>query len=548
MAEGWQTLSDYYNPLDAAAKAEQINADKMQNRIRAIALADEMRERQKRAQTMQALENLPPNPLLAPNQSQMAPQPTPTMPQTPTPGPISGPISPAPSGGMAPGQQTPQMPQITPEQQTVARGDKIISSYSPIMEKAFSSLSSDPTQADILNKLNASAQNNPDVKAALNAKNIDSYEIGADPKTGTAWNRITKDYTQEELDAIANNPKLKGAGVVRGLPPGKYTIELDPLNEYAIRGVTSVKTGMLSDKNLTEEQLINIAQHSKDSSMRTQAREVLDEKRRSELEKVRATATTRQGVTNESAFSTWSPEDKEWWFQTKRDTGESPRFGFGDRKSYSQFNQEYAKWAQRKGISGAEAKTTGATFQALASSLKNQQKVESMMASFVRNLDFQTDKLNKYIPELTRFNARILNVPLRQAAMMIKGSPQESILAMYLTDISNDAAKLSTGSSASVAELSQSAQDRWAKIHDPNLSIKDLMRVVAETQSAAHGRIQSAKDEIESTKSEMAKGGMKARNDEWMEALPDPRQNMGRVIVDDQGNRLESDGTTWRKI
>jgi hypothetical protein len=145
-------------------------------------------------------------------------------------------------------------------------------------------------------------------------------------------------------------------------------------------------------------------------------------------------------------------------------------------------------------IIGGQAKIAG-----LGKSLNNQQKVRGMMGSFVNNLNYQVERLEKYTGELQRFDARILNVPLRKAKMMIKGSANENILSMYLTDISNDAAKLSTGSSSSIAELSQSAQERWNEIHDPNLSIKELLKLVRETQQAAKGRLESADLEIDNT-------------------------------------------------
>ena len=140
--------------------------------------------------------------------------------------------------------------------------------------------------------------------------------------------------------------------------------------------------------------------------------------------------------------------------------------------------------------------------------MQKQTIVRGMMNSFVKNLDFQVVRLKKNMDNISRVDARILNLPIREALMRVKGSAAESILTMYLTDISNDIAKLSTGSSASLAELSQSAQERWAKIHDPNLPIKELIMLVNETRQAAHGRIETADEAINETRAHLKSGGV----------------------------------------
>jgi hypothetical protein len=276
--------------------------------------------------------------------------------------------------------------------------------------------------------------------------------------------------------------------------PGKYQIKFNDAG--AVTSVDFVKDewGKMTDEQLAEKMVSGRPEE------KIKAKNIMDVKQKY---KIAGSAST---INSSEPFGSWAQSDKEWWFQNRKDTGESPRFGFGDKKSYSQFNREYAQWNQKQGTSGAEAKTSGEEFKASSKSLANQQKVYDMMGSFVKNLDFQVERFDDIASKIKRLDARILNVPLRNAAMMIKGSANESELSMYITDISNDAAKLSTGSSASVAELSQSAQERWNKIHDLNLPIKDLIAVVKETRTAAHGRTKTAQDQINETINRMKKG------------------------------------------
>lgn len=144
-----------------------------------------------------------------------------------------------------------------------------------------------------------------------------------------------------------------------------------------------------------------------------------------------------------------------------------------------------------------------ADIEANTGSLKNQQKIRDMMASFVLNMNAQIKRMSTIIHDVTRLDTRLANVPIRNWAMTVKGSAAESIVSMYLTEISNEIGKLSTGSAASVAELSEGAQKKWDKIHDPNLSAKDLLRLLEETRHAGNLRIKSVDNVIASTRKEL---------------------------------------------
>jgi hypothetical protein len=514
MVDQWATGTDF------AMQQQDLDAKTIRNRID-LMKAKEIQQGQARKQAwMQAYNNpqgmfdpltqqrrpFSPEQQQALGQFQGQPQGQPQQPQ-----PVQGNVQPnAPqiqaqgesTQSQPAGQMSPQMPQnhppMTDEEKQAARGQKMYAYAAKALPSLSASAKTDPTARKQAQKLADSTINSEAGQAFAKKAGFDEVKISWDEETGEGRTVLTKDWTSEELQKyVENSPHGDSLlGLVNA--PGKYRITFDDMG--GVRGAELVKpSGTLG--NLTQEELVDMSLHDLDAEKRQKAKETLE----ASGEYKKSTSVTAMAQ-NTEPFTTWNKSDKEWWFQNKKDTGDQPRFGFGDKKSFSQFNREYAQWAQGKGITGAESKTGGETFKALSSSLKNQQKVESMMSGFVRNLDFQAERLNKNAQELSRLDYRILNVPMRSAAMMIKGSPKESILSMYLTDISNDVAKLSTGSSASVAELSQNAQERWNKIHDPNLSIKDLIALVDETKIAAHGRIITTKDEMESTRQQMRHG------------------------------------------
>lgn len=137
---------------------------------------------------------------------------------------------------------------------------------------------------------------------------------------------------------------------------------------------------------------------------------------------------------------------------------------------------------------------------AVKSSLMLQQKQRGMMGSFVKNLNKQLTRVDTVIKDvISRIGVRGIDLPLRELNVRFKGSGHEKVLESYLIEISNEIGKLSTGSSASIRELSTDAQERWAKIHDPNLSFKELKKILDETQTMANMRLDSTDEEINET-------------------------------------------------
>lgn len=141
-----------------------------------------------------------------------------------------------------------------------------------------------------------------------------------------------------------------------------------------------------------------------------------------------------------------------------------------------------------------------AAYKALSSSLRTQEKQRGMMGSFVRNLNKQITRVDEMGQELGRLGVRVLDLPKREAITRLKGSGAEKAYEAYMLEISNEIAKLSTGSSQSIRELSTDAQERWGKIHDPNLSINEMKKILSETRTMAQMRITSTDEELQFTR------------------------------------------------
>ena len=140
--------------------------------------------------------------------------------------------------------------------------------------------------------------------------------------------------------------------------------------------------------------------------------------------------------------------------------------------------------------------------KAFGASIVQQQKQIGAMGSFVKNMDAQIKKVGEISKELAAFDTRLLNMPLRTVRGRIAGSAEQAKYDMYLTEIESEIGKLATGSSASVAELSVGAQEKWARIHDKNLSLKDMMSLLEETGAAGRMRMKSVEDQLAETRAQ----------------------------------------------
>lgn len=205
-------------------------------------------------------------------------------------------------------------------------------------------------------------------------------------------------------------------------------------------------------------------------------------------------------------FKNWPDEIKQQAFE-RRLAGEKPQFGGGmqGQMSYKQFEKEYNQWALDRFGPGGASSTKARSYLGSAKSLDLQIKQRDAMESFVENIRLQTERVPEIMKSIARVDARLLNIPIKEVRKRIVGQADENILSMYLTEISNEAAKISTGSQASIRELSESAQVKWAKIHDEALSPTETLKLLQETNHLGQMRLQTVNKTINNIQNTMNK-------------------------------------------
>jgi hypothetical protein len=173
---------------------------------------------------------------------------------------------------------------------------------------------------------------------------------------------------------------------------------------------------------------------------------------------------------------------------------------------------------------------------AIGKSIDQQEKQVGSMGSFVKNIEKQVDRVKDVAGKVSSFDTRLLNIPLRTLRGKFAGSPDQAKLDLYVEEISSETAKLATGSTGSVAELSVSAREKWEKIHDPNLSMADLLVLLEETKHAGKMRMESVEEQLKETRKKRDNIGNK-----------DGKPKEGGASAGAQGSSVNSKGWALHK-
>jgi len=487
------TVGDVYNPVDTEMKIQSINQAKMRNRVDAMKMR-ELFQQQQRRNKLRSMGNDPRgvfNPIsgqFATAQPVGQPIIRPTQPLAPAP---SGPApqGPPPVGlGIPQGAQTPPgggvAPQPSDEDRAAVRGQKKLEAITRHVQPLIQQAKKDPSARVRINKLTQGLEKDPDNKALIAKAGYDEMKYTMDEDTGEGTYVLAKSWTADELQKYADNAPNGQVLAPLVKHPGNYRIKFNGMGMVTgAEKVVDKVSSMFGDKNLTTSQWIDKSLNDPDPQERQKAKKILKEIGAFEAEKY----ASKYGAT-------MTEEDYRFAAKQYLKTGKMPPMG---RSAYvrAQIMRNARIIAEVRGTSVGQLISRQAGVGALSASLKNVQKQENMMNSFVRNLNAQADRLKETLDVIQRTDARLMNVPIRNFKKRIKGSANEAVLDMYLTEISSEIGKLATGSAASVAELSTSAREKWEEIHDPNLPLSELYKLVMETQNAADLRMKSVRDE-----------------------------------------------------
>ena len=115
--------------------------------------------------------------------------------------------------------------------------------------------------------------------------------------------------------------------------------------------------------------------------------------------------------------------------------------------------------------------------------------------SFISTIDNNIDQLKRHIEDMgKRHNLdrnRVMNMGIRKFNQMLVGDSDINIYDMLTSAISTENAKLQAGGAGSVAAVAEGARTSMKKIHDDNMPVSEMLKLMDATRSEGDNRIKA---------------------------------------------------------
>ena len=205
-----------------------------------------------------------------------------------------------------------------------------------------------------------------------------------------------------------------------------------------------------------------------------------------------------------------APQFDDWQYQNAHDTGVLPQgakgLGIAGKSGRDAWDKGYMEWSKKNGFSGADNETEHAQFKADQQNLNVQRKNLSTLKVFTDNVDKQYKRIQQIAKDVPSGDmAKILNMPYNTFMNSVIGDSRLSAYRMYIGNIETEVAKLASGAQGSSKEPSIHLQEKYENIHNRNLPVSEMLKLLQETIKDGSFRPASAQAEIDATLKRMQK-------------------------------------------
>lgn len=142
-------------------------------------------------------------------------------------------------------------------------------------------------------------------------------------------------------------------------------------------------------------------------------------------------------------------------------------------------------------IAGAKSAATSQSFVT---------KQLDMSQSFITTIDANIDQFKEHIQDMaTRKNVeynKLMNMGVRTYLKKIEGDSDINIYDMLVNAISTETAKLVSGGAGSVAQVAEGARIEMDKIHDKNMPVKEMLKLLEATRREGGNRIKALEKQL----------------------------------------------------
>jgi hypothetical protein len=193
-------------------------------------------------------------------------------------------------------------------------------------------------------------------------------------------------------------------------------------------------------------------------------------------------------------------------YPTRKEANNLPAGYTFDRRSGKYFAPDGSEVAPNEfaGLFGE-----GATQKSDMSALRDLTKRRELIGSFTSRIDANTKVVENLATKYGNSDARLLNIPINKLKQYM-GSGEYASLQLALRSLSNEIAKVESGS-LGIAEVSVQQSEAMNKIHDPNLSIADMIKVLETGKLLSRTSMEAIGSQVSGLKGRM-KGNTGAYN------------------------------------
>ena len=222
----------------------------------------------------------------------------------------------------------------------------------------------------------------------------------------------------------------------------------------------------------------------------------------------KAEVTFNAQVGGQNAFPMWDEATKKQSFENFIINNQKPTFAWRDAKSRNAWEEEFNKYLLEKGKTAESVGEVRFYRGAQKKALDNNEVYRVAAERFVNVIDQNAELVKKLKKQYGVNYGRLFNAAINNINQGVPGSGDLMALQQALTSLSNEVAKVESGSMG-VAEVSVEQAKIWKRIHDYNLNEKDLDTVLDTSKKLGEIRRRSLRETTESLRKELGEKEVK---------------------------------------
>ena len=164
----------------------------------------------------------------------------------------------------------------------------------------------------------------------------------------------------------------------------------------------------------------------------------------------------------------------------------------------------FEDWLNRNNKTGTEAGLSAADVRSSQKSYELQVKLGDSIKLFTDNMDGQIELIKEAMETLPAADkTKALAMPWREFQRRFMGSGDVARYNQILQDLSQESSKLGSGATASISAPAVGLVNDWNKIHDKNMPVSEMLKVLKTTKELGDIRRKSQEKSISLIRSRM---------------------------------------------